>query len=50
MLADLPSEMDGEAPSNAANQLFTVDDNQTKVDAKKAQFFHTYVAKRLFLC
>jgi hypothetical protein len=50
MLADLPEETNGEAPSPAANHLFTVDDNQTKVDEKKAQFFHTYVAKTLFLC
>ncbi len=50
MLADLPDEFDGEAPTPAANHLFTVDDNQTKVDEAKAQFFHTYVAKTLFLC
>ena len=50
MLADLPAEMSGEAPTPAANHLFTVDENQTKVDEKKAQFFHTYVAKALFLC
>jgi hypothetical protein len=50
MLADLPVKMDGEAPTPAANHLFTVDDDQTKVDKEKAQFFHTYVAKTLFLC
>jgi hypothetical protein len=50
MLADLPTEMDGTAPTPAANHLFTVNDNQTKVDEQKAQFFHTYVAKTLFLC
>jgi hypothetical protein len=50
MLADLPSEMDGEAPSPASNRLFTVNDDQTKVGEKKAQFFHMYVAKTLFLC
>jgi hypothetical protein len=50
MLADLPAEMDGEAPSPAANHLLTVNDDQTKVDEKKAQFFHTYVAKTFFLC
>ena len=42
--------MSGEAPSPAANHLFAVDKNQTKVNEKKAQFFHTYVAKTLFLC
>jgi hypothetical protein len=50
MLSDLPDEMDGEAPSPAANHLLTVNDEQTKVDEKKAQLFHTYVAKTLFLC
>ena len=50
MLADLPDDMAGEAPTPAANHLFDVDDNQTKVCEKKAQFFHTYVAKALFLC
>jgi hypothetical protein len=50
MLADLPAEMDGEAPSPAANHLLTVNDDQINVDEKKAQFFHTYVAKTFFLC
>jgi hypothetical protein len=50
MLADLPAEMDGEAPSTAANHLLTVNDDQTKVDENKAQSFDTYVAKTLFLC
>jgi hypothetical protein len=51
MLTDLPDEMGGEAPSLAAsNHLFTEDENQTKVDKKKAQLFRTYLAKTLFLC
>jgi hypothetical protein len=50
MLTDLPAEMDGEALSPAANHLLTVNDYQTKVDEKKAQLFHTHVAKTLFLC
>jgi hypothetical protein len=44
---DLPEEFAGEAASPAANHLFTVDHNQTKLDEKRAQFFHTYVAKTL---
>jgi hypothetical protein len=32
MLAVLPSEMNGEAPSLATNHLLTVKDDQTKVD------------------
>ena len=50
MLADLPPEMDGVAPTPAATHLFTIDDNQPKVDKARGQFFHTYVAKALFLC
>jgi Reverse transcriptase (RNA-dependent DNA polymerase) len=50
MLTDLPVEFDGEAPTPAANNLFDVDENSPKVDEKRAQFFHTYVAKTLFLC
>jgi hypothetical protein len=41
MLSDLPAEMDGESPSPAANHLFTVNDDQTKLGEKKAQLFHT---------
>jgi hypothetical protein len=47
MLTDLPAEMDGKAPSTSVNHLLTVNYDQTKVDEKKAQLFHTYVAKTL---
>jgi hypothetical protein len=30
--------------------LFAVDENETKVHEKRARFFHTHVAKTLFLC
>ena len=50
MLADLPDDMQGVPPTPAANHLFHVDDSQEKVSKAKAQFFHTYVAKTLFLC
>jgi hypothetical protein len=50
LLAELPPDMDGEAPTPAGNHLFVVNDNQTKVSEQKAQFFHTFVAKTLFLC
>jgi hypothetical protein len=50
MLANLPAEIDGEAPSPAANHLLTVNGDQIKVDDKKAQLFHTHVANTLFLC
>ena len=48
MLAELPEDMNGEAPTPAANHLFAVDDNQPTVSEDKAQCFHTYVAKTLF--
>jgi hypothetical protein len=45
MFRDLPiefqEEFSGEASSPAVNHLFTVDDNQTKLDETRAQFFHT---------
>jgi hypothetical protein len=50
MLAYLPAEMDGEAPSSAANHLITVNDDQIKVNENNSQFFNTCVAKKLFLC
>ena len=50
MFADLPDDMDGEAPNPAAKHLFTVDNNQPKVLEEKAPFFPTYTAKSLFLC
>jgi hypothetical protein len=50
MLTDLPAEMDGEAATPAANHLFDVDEDSPRVCEEKAQFFHTYVAKALFLC
>jgi hypothetical protein len=36
MLADLPAEMDGEAPSLTANHLLRVNNDQNNVDEKKA--------------
>jgi hypothetical protein len=50
MFADLPAEMDGKAATPAANHLFDVDEDSSRGSEEKAQFFHTYVAKSLFLC
>jgi hypothetical protein len=50
LLLDLPEEFEGEAPTPAANHLFAVNEDTPKVDEKRAQFFHTHVAKTLFLC
>ena len=50
MLKELPEEFDGTATTPAGNDLFKIDEDSPKVDEKKAQFFHTYVAKTLFIC
>jgi hypothetical protein len=50
MLKDLPADMDGEAATGAANHLFEVNENATKLDEKTALMFHNLVAKMLFLC
>jgi hypothetical protein len=50
MLVDLPEEIDGEAPTPAANHLFNTDENSPKVNEGRAQFFHKCVAKTLFMC
>jgi hypothetical protein len=50
MLQDLPEEFDGEASTPASNDLFKIDEDSPKVGEKKAQFYHTYVAKTLFIC
>ena len=40
------------APSKVpwTDQMFVVDDNSPKLDPKRAEQFHTFVAKALFLC
>jgi hypothetical protein len=50
MLQDLPEEFDGVASTPAANDLFKINEDSPKVGEKKAQFYHTYVAKTLFIC
>jgi hypothetical protein len=50
MIEDLPEEFDGEAATPAGVDLFKVDENSPKVDEKRAQFYHTYTAKTLFIC
>jgi len=49
MLEDLPSDMDGEAVTPAANHLFEVNDNPEKLDESTSQTFHHLTAKLLFL-
>ncbi|MCE2996668.1 MAG: hypothetical protein LW863_13795 [Flammeovirgaceae bacterium] len=50
MLGDLPEGMDGTATTPAANHLFDVNNAATKLDHDTSDFFHTNVAKLLFLC
>jgi Reverse transcriptase (RNA-dependent DNA polymerase) len=50
MLGTLGNEMSGTAASPAANHLFDVNPNATLLDKAKAEMFHQYTAKLLFLC
>jgi hypothetical protein len=52
MLDDLPPNMDGESATPAANHLFEVnpDTDNMLLDHDNAEFFHTNMAKLLFLC
>jgi hypothetical protein len=52
MLAELPEDMDGEAPTPASNHLFDVNEKsaEMQLDKKTADLFHHNVAKLLFLC
>ena len=50
MIQELPEEFDGVASTPAGNDLFRIDEDSPKVGEKKAQFYHTYVAKTLFIC
>jgi hypothetical protein len=50
MIEELPEEFDGEAVTPAGNDLLKIDENSQKVDEKRAKFFHTRVAKTLFVC
>jgi hypothetical protein len=50
MLAELPTDMNGVAPSPAANHLFKVNDSDPKkLEKDTSDMFHRNVAKLLFL-
>jgi hypothetical protein len=49
MLVDLPTDMDGEAVTQAAQHLFDISEDPVKLDESQSQVFHYYVAKLLFL-
>jgi hypothetical protein len=52
MLDELPSNMDGEAATQATNHLFDVNEAMTDMfpDWETAELYHHNVAKLLFLC
>jgi hypothetical protein len=51
MLEEMPSDMDGEAPTPASNHLFQVNEKDpVMLDDDTATMFHHNLAKLLFLC
>jgi hypothetical protein len=50
ILEELPKDMEGTATTPAASHLFQIRDESMKLDEEDAAFFHTTVAKLLFLC
>ena len=50
LLEDLPKHFDGDSTTPAAEHLFDVNDNSTKLSEEHAIFFHTIVYKLLLLC
>ena len=49
-LDSLPPDMSGTAKTPATPNLFKIPPSSNKLDQSVADFFHTYVAKLLFLC
>jgi hypothetical protein len=50
MLVDLPPDMEGEVIAPAAQHLFDISEEATKLREEQAQVYHFYTAKLLFLC
>lgn len=50
MLAELPEDMHGTSKTPAAGHLFQVNPEALKLPESKADFFHHYTAKLLFMC
>jgi len=50
LLEDAAQDMQGTSTSPAASYLFDVDPTATKLDRLTAEYFHTMVAKLLYLC
>jgi hypothetical protein len=49
-LNKMPANMDGSATSPAAGHLFNIVEGIEPLDKDQSEFFHTTVAKLLFLC
>jgi hypothetical protein len=50
ILDEMPANMDGSATSPAAGHLFNIVEGIEPLDQDQSEFFHTTVAKLLFLC
>jgi hypothetical protein len=50
ILEELPKDMEGTATTPAAGHLFVIRDEAVTLGTKDSEFFHTTVAKLLFLC
>jgi hypothetical protein len=50
LLSEMPADMDGTAVTPAVNNLFEVTSTTPKLDKTESEFFHSTVAKLLFLC
>jgi hypothetical protein len=50
VLEELPANMDGTALTPESLNLFKIRDEATPLDPENSEFFHTTVAKLLFLC
>ena len=49
MLEEYPEDVKGKSKTPANEKLFRVNENSTKLDKEKAEVFHTFVAKGLFV-
>ena len=50
LLEELPSDMNGDAVTPAANHLFDISEKPELLEEEKSVLFHHNVAKLLFLC
>ena len=50
MLAELPADMDGAAPTPATEHLFQIYPKLVLLDQETTELFHHIITKLLFLC